>query len=205
MKISSLILLASTSVFVHDAVARDTKFYVGANVLNAKNEAETVLNDFGYPGVTVTLKEPSRELGASLNLGKNFRVSRNVYVSLETEITRINRFDMSSEIELHKGAEKTFVTEEFKIRTYSFNVKPKYYVLNTQLYFGPTAGLSFFDTDENQQVGFNYGIETGIDVTPYLSINAGYRIYNVDLDIDGLPQDYKVRLHTSYVGLKYKF
>ena len=60
-------------------------------------------------------------------------------------------------------------------------------------------------SDDGSDWGFNYGVEAGYEITPELSLSAGYRSFMTAIDIEGVKEDFELEFNSFYAGIAYKF
>lgn len=96
-----------------------------------------------------------------------------------------------------------------KVTAFNLNIKPKYYFGGNNFYLGAIAGVGIYKVDlkldDGSDWGFNYGVETGYEITPELTISAGYRMFTTSIDVKDTDQDFELELDSFYAGLDYKF
>ncbi|WP_339387654.1 porin family protein, partial [Vibrio caribbeanicus] len=208
--------LLALSAVASSAFAQDDNWYVGLDVLNTNAEHKnTVPSALIHPSGSITptdgkFSDMSRETGFGFNIGKQFTLKDQFAVGVEAEYLSLGSF--SSTFNYNDPATGIVLDSDrnkMKVHAFNLNIKPKYYFADTDFYLGATAGVGVYkvdlQVDDGSDWGFNYGIEAGYEITPELSLSAGYRSFMTAIDIEGAKDDLELEFDSFYAGLAYKF
>ena len=208
----SLSLLALSAV-ASSAFAQDDNWYFGLNVLNTNAEQTNSFRLEQYTDAHLKYSDMSRETGFGINFGKQFTLKNQFSVGFEAEYISFGSFSGKRYIYVStvSVAEESF---ELDAAAVNLNIKPKYYFADTDFYLGAIVGVGIYNvdidipglgSDDGSEWGFNYGIEAGYEITPELTVSAGYRSFMTAIDVEGAKEDFELELDSFYAGLAYKF
>ena len=217
----ALSAVASSAFAQDDNRYQDDNWYFGLNVLNTTAEHKnSIPSALVYPNGFVVrtdgnFSNMSRENGFGFNIGKQFALKDHFAVGVEAEYLSLGSFSTTlnynhSSTGILLGIEKA----KMEVAAINLNIKPKYYFTDTDFYLGAIAGVGIYAVDIDYQYlgsedgsdwGFNYGIEVGYEITPELSLSAGYRSLMTAIDVEDAKEDLELEFDSVYAGIAYKF
>ena len=225
--------LLALSAVASSALAQDDNWYVGLNALNTdvkqKNSLQSkralpagTLPEVSFDTVQTTnkkLSDLSSEVGFGIYFGKQFSLASQFALAVEAEYLSFGSFSGKSVTTVSfngevLGTEVTAAATEsnsakMDVSATNLNIKPKYYFSGNDFYLGAIAGIGIYKVDlkydDGSDWGFNYGIEAGYEITPELTLSAGYRMFTTSIDVKDTAQDFELELDSFYAGLAYKF
>ena len=208
MKKQLLTTLIISTIFGATAQAKDNSVYIGLNYQNGKLKNSWSHTEADQDGAVEAKVSPSdRTSGFSVNFGKSFAIHQNFSVAVEAEYLRFRGMDVSWEIKDPVIKFETYDegTGSVNVSGYTLSAKPKYYFGDSGFSLGPILGIGLYERNDDEEIGFNYGLEIAYIISDKLSMNSGYKVHNADFDMpDGL-SDYDMKMDSFYAGLQYRF
>ncbi len=209
----ALIILALGVVSANVSAKEGEYWYVGLDILNTKVKHSNKLNLVALDGTPYTeqIKNLSKETGFGLNIGRQVPLSSNLACALEFEYINFGSYTGTEDSAVNNiPYESNAIGVD--LTTFNLNLKPKYYVSGTGLYFGGLVGVGGYrmefskaSTGSGSTTGFNYGLELGYAFSPMFDVSLGYRAAVASFDIENVKDDYEMDITSFYFGGKYKF
>lgn len=160
-------------------------WYIGADVMSTGLSVE-----YGNNGEDVS------SVGFALNGGYSFELHESFVVGVEVDLSHYGEFDYKN-------------TAVADVGSIGINIKPKYFVADSDFYLGGTLGFGYFLYNYDYQgKSYNtetdttlvYGVEAGYAINQNWLLNLGYRRaspdFGGDVDFD---------FDSFYGGIEYKF
>jgi opacity protein-like surface antigen len=206
--------LLALSAVASSAFAQDDNWYVGLDVLHTSLKDTNSVSIKNQPLVESSSVQAygfDKELGFSLNAGREFDLDHNFAVAVEAEYISFGNFSGREKGHVKEVGEsnKTYDSNlNLKVKAININIKPKYHFGESGFYAGAILGFGSTKVKSDSDIGINYGLEAGYEINNQWNISTGYRVHKVssEQNIDGIRlEDLDIEMNSLYLGLDYKF